>query len=70
VNSDGRPPFETFDYGLVVFPADAEKTLGQTIQERLQLCQRTVHTPLTSNFATTCANADAVQGSSTPLSWV
>lgn len=27
-------PFETFDYGLVVFPADAENTLGQTIQER------------------------------------
>jgi hypothetical protein len=27
-------PFETFDYGLVVFSADAENTLGQTIQER------------------------------------
>ena len=27
-------PFETFDYGLVVFPASAENTLGQTIQER------------------------------------
>ena len=27
-------PFETFDYGLVVFSASAENTLGQTIQER------------------------------------
>jgi secreted trypsin-like serine protease len=27
-------PFETFDYGLVVFPASAENTLGQTIQQR------------------------------------
>jgi hypothetical protein len=27
-------PFETFDYGLVVFTAAAENTLGQTIQER------------------------------------
>ena len=27
-------PFETFDYGLVVFSADAENTLGQTIAER------------------------------------
>jgi Trypsin len=27
-------PFETYDYGLVVFPADAENTLGQTIVER------------------------------------
>jgi Trypsin len=27
-------PFETFDYGLVVFAADAENSLGQTIQER------------------------------------
>jgi hypothetical protein len=27
-------PFETFDYGLVVFPASSENTLGQTIQER------------------------------------
>ena len=27
-------PFETFDYGLVVFSADAENTVGQTIQER------------------------------------
>jgi Trypsin len=27
-------PFETFDYGLVVFPADAENALGQTIAER------------------------------------
>src|SRR5215217_546894 len=27
-------PFESFDYGLVVFPAGAENTLGQTIQER------------------------------------
>jgi hypothetical protein len=27
-------PFETFDYGLVVFPTSAENTLGQTIQER------------------------------------
>ena len=27
-------PFEKFDYGLVVFPTDAENTLGQTIQER------------------------------------
>jgi hypothetical protein len=27
-------PFETFDYGLVVFPASAENSLGQTIQER------------------------------------
>ena len=27
-------PFEKFDYGLVVFPASAENTLGQTISER------------------------------------
>jgi hypothetical protein len=27
-------PFETFDYGLVVFDASAENTLGQTVQER------------------------------------
>jgi hypothetical protein len=27
-------PFETFDYGLVVFPAAAENSLGQTIQQR------------------------------------
>ena len=27
-------PFETYDYGLVVFPANAENTLGQTIAER------------------------------------
>ena len=27
-------PFETFDYGLVVFSANAENTLGQTVQER------------------------------------
>jgi hypothetical protein len=27
-------PFESFDYGLVVFSASAENTLGQTIQER------------------------------------
>jgi len=27
-------PFETFDYGLVVFSASAENALGQTIQER------------------------------------
>jgi hypothetical protein len=27
-------PFETFDYGMVVFPASAENSLGQTIQER------------------------------------
>jgi hypothetical protein len=27
-------PFETFDYGLVVFPVDAENTVGQTIQQR------------------------------------
>jgi secreted trypsin-like serine protease len=27
-------PFETFDYGLVVFSTSAENTLGQTIQER------------------------------------
>jgi hypothetical protein len=27
-------PFESFDYGLVVFPADAENRVGQTIQER------------------------------------
>jgi hypothetical protein len=27
-------PFESFDYGLVVFPAGAENSLGQTIQER------------------------------------
>jgi hypothetical protein len=27
-------PFETFDYGLVVFPASAENSVGQTIQER------------------------------------
>jgi hypothetical protein len=27
-------PFETFDYGLVVFPADAENSVGQTIEER------------------------------------
>jgi secreted trypsin-like serine protease len=27
-------PFETFDYGLVVFSASAENSLGQTIQER------------------------------------
>jgi hypothetical protein len=27
-------PFETFDYGLVVFPATAENSLGQTVQQR------------------------------------
>ena len=27
-------PFETFDYGLVVFPADAENALGQTLTDR------------------------------------
>ena len=27
-------PFEKFDYGLVVFPADAENALGQTVSER------------------------------------
>ena len=27
-------PFETFDYGIVVFPVGAENSLGQTIQER------------------------------------
>jgi hypothetical protein len=27
-------PFETFDYGLVVFSASAENSLGQTIQDR------------------------------------
>jgi Trypsin len=27
-------PFETFDYGLVVFPASAENAVGETIQER------------------------------------
>jgi Trypsin len=27
-------PFESFDYGLVVFSTDAENTLGQTIEER------------------------------------
>src|SRR6185503_18227471 len=27
-------PFETFDYGLVVFPANAQNTLGQTIPQR------------------------------------
>jgi len=27
-------PFETFDYGLVVFSADAENSLGETVQER------------------------------------
>ena len=27
-------PFETFDYGLVVFSTSAENTLGQTIEER------------------------------------
>ena len=27
-------PFETFDYGLVVFPTSAENALGQTIAER------------------------------------
>lgn len=27
-------PFDSFDYGLVVFPADAENALGQTVQER------------------------------------
>jgi hypothetical protein len=27
-------PFETFDYGLVVFPANAENSVGQTIEER------------------------------------
>ena len=27
-------PFETFDYGMVVFPTTAENSLGQTIQER------------------------------------
>jgi hypothetical protein len=27
-------PFDSFDYGLVVFSADAENALGQTIQER------------------------------------
>jgi Trypsin len=27
-------PFEKFDYGLVVFPADAENAVGETISER------------------------------------
>jgi Trypsin len=27
-------PFDSFDYGLVVFSADAENALGQTVQER------------------------------------
>jgi hypothetical protein len=27
-------PFEKFDYGLVVFPANAENAVGQTLQER------------------------------------
>src|SRR4029079_2627178 len=27
-------PFETFDYGLVVFPTSAENAIGQTIAER------------------------------------
>ena len=27
-------PFDSFDYGLVVFPNDAENALGQTVQER------------------------------------
>jgi Trypsin len=27
-------PFETFDYGLVVFPASAQNAIGQTIQQR------------------------------------
>jgi len=27
-------PFESFDYGLVVFPTDAENAVGQTISER------------------------------------
>jgi hypothetical protein len=27
-------PFDSFDYGLVVFPATAENRLGQTVQER------------------------------------
>jgi hypothetical protein len=27
-------PFETFDYGLVVFPADATNSLGETIEQR------------------------------------
>ena len=27
-------PFEKFDYGLVVFPADAENAVGQTVSER------------------------------------
>ena len=27
-------PFESFDYGLVVFSASAENALGQTVQER------------------------------------
>lgn len=27
-------PFEKFDYGLVVFPAEAENSVGQTIQDR------------------------------------
>ncbi len=27
-------PFESFDYGLVVFPTNAENAVGQTIQDR------------------------------------
>ena len=27
-------PFETFDYGLIVFPSDAENAVGQTVSER------------------------------------
>src|SRR5215204_1291011 len=27
-------PFETFDYGLVVFSADAENSVGETVEER------------------------------------
>jgi secreted trypsin-like serine protease len=27
-------PFETFDYGLLVFPANAQNSIGQTIQQR------------------------------------
>jgi hypothetical protein len=27
-------PFETFDYGLVVFPAQAQNALGQTVEQR------------------------------------
>jgi hypothetical protein len=27
-------PFETFDYGLVVFPANAQNSIGQTVTQR------------------------------------